>query len=118
MNVFGILPSDIATVLSYLLNGSFGIISFLLSIVFLVTMFRAFWTPKEQKRRKATLALFAILSGILFFSVLGFWAFLFSQLSNSNFSNPNGNILIYENDLYNDPKTIKYAQDLDLDNII
>lgn len=118
VNVFGILPSDIATVLSFLLNGSFGIISAILSVVFLVSMFRAIWTPKEQKRKKLALGLFALLSGIIFFSVLGFWIFLFNQLGNSNFSNPDGDILIYENDLHNDPKTAQYAQDLDINNLI
>lgn len=118
VSVFNVSPSNIETVLSYLLNGSFGVISFILSIVFLVTLFRAIWTPKEQKRKKLMTALLAVFSGILFFSILGFWAFLFQQLNASNFSNPNGNILVYDNDAYNDANTRPFAEDIDVSNII
>lgn len=118
VSVFNVSPSDIEKVLAHLLHGSFGAISFLLSIVFLVTTFRAIWTPKEQKRKKLMTALMAVFSGILFFSILGFWAFLFQQLNASNFSNPNGNILIYDNDAYNDTNTRPFAEDIDTSNLI
>lgn len=52
--VFGIEPDAIANTLKYLINGSFGIITFALSIVFIITLFRTIWTPREQKRKKLT----------------------------------------------------------------
>lgn len=118
MRVFNVNPDDIATVLIWLLNGSFGFISFLLALVFMIGLFRTFSTPKEQKRKKLTLGLFSAFSGIIFFLILAFWAFLFGKIGNANFTNPNGNILLYDNELYNDAKTKPYAKILDSDNLI
>lgn len=86
--VFNISRNDVTKVLAMMINASFGILSFLISIVFIVSLFRAFWTPKEQKRKKLLTALVAFFSGILFFSILGFWAFLYNQLQAANFLNP------------------------------
>ncbi len=118
VSVFGILPSDVANVLSGLINVSFGILSTIISIVFIVALFRAFWTPKEQKRKKLMLWLVAGFSGIIFFTVLAFWAFLFAQVQAANFANPNGNILVYDNDLFNNEKTKKDSQITNLNNLI
>lgn len=118
VSVFGILPSDVANVLSGLINVSFGILSTIISIVFIVALFRAFWTPKEQKRKKLMLGLVATFSGIIFFTILGFWAFLFAQLQAANFANPNGNILVYDNDMFNNEKMKPYAQITNLSTLI
>lgn len=98
--VFGIDPNDIAEVLKYLINGSFGIITFALSIVFIITLFRAIWTPKDQKRKKMSQAILAVFMGIILFSTLGLWAILFEKIGKTNFSNPGGNILIYDNEMF------------------
>ena len=57
-------------------------------------------------------------SGIIFFTVLAFWAFLFAQVQAANFANPNGNILVYDNDLFNNEKTKKDSQITNLNNLI
>lgn len=80
VSMFGIDTKDVANLLRRLINGSFGVIILVLSIVWIITLFRAIWTPREQKRKKLLGWMIAILVGIILFSLLAFWAFLFNKI--------------------------------------
>ena len=98
--VFGIDPNDIANILKKLVNVSFGIITFALSIVFIITLFRAIWAPKDQKRNKISKIIVAVLVGVFLFSMLGAWAVVFAKIQQTNFTNPGGDIIVYDNDIF------------------
>ena len=80
VSMFGIDTKDVANLLRRLINGSFGVIILVLSIVWITTLFRAIWTPREQKRKKLLGWIIAVLVGIILFSLLAFWAFLFNKI--------------------------------------
>ncbi len=109
INIFGINPSDIASLLKKLINGSFWIVIFILSILWFVSLFRAIWTKKDLKRKKLLAWLTAGLIGIILFSILAFWAYLFSRIDLIPFDNLKGSILVYDNDLYTHAETKEYA---------
>lgn len=73
ITMFGIDAKDVANILRKFINGSFGIIILALSILWLIALFRAIWTPREQKRKKILAWMTAVLIGILLFSLLAFW---------------------------------------------
>ena len=52
INIFGINPTAIASLLKKLINGSFGVVMFILSILWILSLFRAIWTPKDLKRKR------------------------------------------------------------------
>jgi len=52
VTMFRINPDDIASLLTKLLNGSFGILILSLSILWIISLFRAIWIPKDLKRKK------------------------------------------------------------------
>lgn len=105
VNIFGINPTDIAIILKRLINISFGTIIFISSIIWIITLFQAIWTPKELKRKRILGWMTALLVGIILFGILTFWAYLFSKLSKIDFTNLSGTVLIHDNDLYNNPST-------------
>lgn len=100
ITIFGIDPNDIAALLKSLINVSFGAIVALLAVVWIISLFRAIWTPKDQKRRKFLSIISAILLGIILFSIFTFWIFLFKKIADTDYTNPKGNILIYDNNLF------------------
>ncbi len=105
VSIFGINPTDIAIILKRLINISFGTIIFISSIIWIITLFQAIWTPKELKRKRILGWMTALLVGIILFGILTFWAYLFSKLSKIDFTNLSGTVLIHDNDLYNNPST-------------
>lgn len=111
-------PNDVAIRLKQLINGTFWTIIFILSIVWIISLFKAFWTPKDLKRKKMLAWLSAWLIGILLFSVLSFWIYIFSKIQTIDFPNLAGDILIYDNDLYIHEETKENAQLTDGTNII
>lgn len=95
---FGINPSDVASLLSQLVNGIFGSLSFALSVVFAYSLFKVYLSKGAPKKR----ALYIVLSlfvGILLFSNIAFWAFLFDKIGASDFVRPSGGVIVYDNDL-------------------
>ena len=88
------------------------------SIVWIVSLFRAFWVPKELKRKKLLSWLTAGIVGIMLFSILAFWAFLFTKVGATDYSNPDGTILIYDHDLYVSDKFNEASRIYDTANII
>ena len=117
INIFGINPNDIASLLKRLINGSFGVVMFILSILWILSLFRAIWTPKDLKRKRLLSWLSAGLIGIILFSILSFWAFLFKKINLIDFTNLKWSILIYDNDLYTHDKTRDYSLIQDGSNI-
>lgn len=95
---FGINRADIQTLLARLVNGIFGTITFALSIVFFITLFRAIVTKKEYKRKKTVATILAFFFGTVLFSNITFWAFLVQKIGAQDFANPNGGIKIFDND--------------------
>jgi len=96
---FGINPADVATLLSSLVNGIFGILSFVLSVLFAYFLFKVYISKGAPKKR----AIYIVVStfvGILLFSNIGFWAFLFEKIGASDFVRPTGGVIVYDNDLY------------------
>ncbi len=88
VNIFNINPNDIQNILKKLINGSFGIIVLLLSITWIISLFRAIWTPQDQKRRRLIGWILASIVGILLFSILALWAYLFKIINETPYDNP------------------------------
>ena len=103
-NTFNIDPNDVQNLLKKLINGSFWFIMIIVSIAWIVSLFRAVWVPRELKRKKLLSWLTASLIGLLLFAILTFWAFLFRQVGATDYSNPSGTILIYDQALYTSEK--------------
>jgi PKD repeat protein len=101
ITMFGIDTKDVASILRKFINGSFGIIILTLSILWLITLFRAIWTPREQKRKKILSWMTAALIGVLLFSLLAFWGYLFKKIGEIVWDG--GVISIYDNALYANP---------------
>jgi PKD domain len=100
VNTFSIDPKDIQNLLLKLINVTFGFMMIIISIVWIVTLFRAFWVPKDLKRKRLLSWLLAWVVGIVLFSVLAFWGYLFKVVSASEYDNPDGRILIYDQAWY------------------
>ncbi len=94
---FGINPGDIATLLSRLVNAIFGIVAFLLSVVWLIFLFRAIRTKKEYKKRKAISTVLAVFFGVVLFSGISLWAYLIQIIGASDYENPDGGVVVYDN---------------------
>ncbi len=109
VTTFGINPNDVANILKRLITLSFGVITFVLSIAWIIILFRAIWTPKELKRKKILSWILVVFIAILLFSSLAFWAYLFKILSTTDFVNLEWRISIYDATLASNPLTEKYA---------
>lgn len=115
---FGINPSQVASLLSNLVNGIFGSITFILSVTWMIFLFRAIITKKEYRRQKTVYFIISAFIGIILFSHIGFWAFLFKKIGASDFVNPNGGVVAYDNDLYLSDRFKDSAEIIDFNNII
>lgn len=86
---FGINPADVASLLSKLVNGIFGSLSFALSVLFAFVLFRVYQAKGAPKKR-AVYIVVSTFVGILLFSNIGFWAYLFEKIGASDFVRPTG----------------------------
>ena len=118
VNTFNITPSAVQQLLKDLIKYIFSIIEFIFAGLFIISLFRAIWTPKEQKRRRLVNWLIASIFGILFFGILGFWAFLFQTINATSYDNLGGDVTIYDNDLYIHNESRQYARVQTTNNII
>lgn len=98
---FGINPNDVKSLLTQLINAIFGILVMALAVFWIIILFRAIWTSKDMKRLRLIRWLMAGVSGIFLFSSMTLWAILVETIDATDYSNPSGSILLYENDLYN-----------------
>lgn len=87
---FGINPGDIARLLKQLVSAIFGVVTFMLSVVWIVYLFRAILTKKEYKKKKTVSIIFALFFGVLLFSEITLWAFLVKKINATDYENPNG----------------------------
>ncbi len=115
---FGINPADIARLLELLVNGIFGTIAFVLSVIWIVFLFRAIMTKKEYKRKKTVSTIFAIFFGMTLFSSIGFWAFLIEKIGAEDFENPNGGVVVHDNDRYLSARFKNTSEVYDFNNLI
>ncbi len=97
---FGINLADVASLLQHLVNGIFWAITFVLCVVWAIFLFRAIITKQELKRKKTVATILALFVGIVLFSNIAFWAYLFQKIWASDFVRPNGGVSLYDNDLY------------------
>lgn len=100
VTIFGISPNDIQKLLKTLINSSFWMTVLVFSMVWITSLFKAIWTPKEQKRRRLISWLTAGVVGIFLFSILAFWAYLFKIIKDTPYDNLGGAVIIYDNDIY------------------
>ncbi len=95
---FGINRADIQNLLALLVNSTFGTITFALSVVWAIYLFKAVITKKEYKRKKTVATILATFFGIVLFSNITFWAFLIQKIGAEDFANPNGGVKVFDND--------------------
>jgi len=115
---FGINPADIASLLRNLVSGIFGALTFVLSIWWIILLFRAILTKKEYKKRKTISIILSIFTGIILFSTITLWAFLVQKINATDYQNPNGGVLIYDNEKLLSEKFKNNAQLGSFDNLI
>lgn len=99
-NTFNIDPNDVQNILKKLINGSFGFIMIIVSVAWIISLFRAFWVPKDLKRKRLLSWLYAGVIGIILFMILAFWWYIFRIVGATDYSNPDGAVLIYDQTLY------------------
>ncbi len=114
---FGINPADVASLLSSLVNGIFGALSFVLSTLFIYTLFKAYLSKGAPKKR-AIFTVSAVSFGVLLFSNIGFWAYLFGQIWAQDFVRPTGGVIVYDNDLWLSKEFRDQAELTDLSSLV
>ncbi len=101
MNLVGIDQKDVAEKLWKFILWSFSTIFVILSTIWIISLFRAIWTPKEQKRRRLlnwiSTSIIAIIIFVLF---LPFWFYVFKTINATDYDNLDGQVSVYDNDLY------------------
>lgn len=83
-----------------------------ISIVWVILLFRAIWTPRTLKKKKTLSIIGAIFSGLILFSLITLWAVLIGRINATDYENLAGSIVLYDNDLY---KTPLFASEARLD---
>jgi hypothetical protein len=96
---FGINTVDIQTLLKNLINIIFGFLSFSFSVIWIFALYRYFLTKKEFQKKRAISLIFSIFFGILLFSSISLWAFLVNKVGATDFENPQGGIIVFDNNL-------------------
>lgn len=115
---FGINPGDIAHLLRQLVSAIFGVVTFILSIVWIVYLFKAILTKKEYKKKKTISIIFSVFFGILLFSEITLWAFLVQKINATDYENPNGGVVVYDNEKFISERFKGNAQMNNFDNLI
>ena len=96
----------------------FGAVTFLLSVVWIVYLFRAILTKKEYKKKKTISIILSGFFGILLFSEITLWAFLVQQINATDYKNPNGGVVVYDNEKFISERFKDIAQMNNFDNLI
>lgn len=115
---FGINPGDIARLLRQLVSAIFGVVTFILSVVWIIYLFRAILTKKEYKKKKTISIIFALFFGVLLFSEITLWAFLVKKINATDYENPNGGVIVYDNEKWNSDRFKSSSQINNFDNLI
>lgn len=114
----GVNPADLAALLNRLVFYAFLTLTSVESIVFMIVLFQAIITKKEFKRKKT---IYTISSGfvlVIAFATMSFWAFLTQQIGAADFANPNGGVIISDNDWRGTEGLAEYATLTSFENII
>lgn len=90
----------------------------MLSVVWVIYLFRAILTKKEYKKKKTLSIIFALFFGVLLFSEITLWAFLVKKINATDYENPNGGVIVYDNDKLISDRFKNSAQINDFDNLI
>jgi uncharacterized membrane protein YidH (DUF202 family) len=114
----GINPADIQNFLKKLVTIIFGVITGTLSIVWIITLFKAILTKKEFQKTKTIFTILAVFVGLMLFSEITLWAYLYKVIGDSDYANASGSILIYDNALLNSTKYSSRALISDLNNVV
>lgn len=94
----GINPQDIKNYIQVLVNGSFGLITIIISAISLIFLFRAFVTKKEFAKKKTIATILAAFSLIVLFSEITLWIFLTQKIWATDYINPNWWVIIRDVD--------------------
>lgn len=86
-----------------MISATFSITTLTLSIIAIICLYKflSFKNP-EQKKQKLLYGVGTMIVFILLFGVVAAWAALFRQIGDVDFANPNGGIILYDNDKYLD----------------
>lgn len=114
----GINPGDITIWLQQLVRAIFGIATFILAVVWIIYLFKAILTKKEYKKKKTISIILAGFIGVLFFSEITLWAFLEKQISATDYENPNGWVLVYDNEKLTSERFKNEARMMNFENLI
>ena len=89
--------------LKQLISATFSITTLTLSVIAIIYLYKflSFKSP-EQKKQKLLYGVGTMVVFVLLFGVLAAWAALFRQIGDVDFANPNGGIILYDNDKYLD----------------
>ncbi|MBP9779182.1 hypothetical protein KBD33_00995 [Candidatus Gracilibacteria bacterium] len=119
VNIWGIDTINLGAYLRSLINGSFGIVFVILSISWIIVLFRAIRIPKEPKTNKILSIMSVIFVGIVLFMFISFWGYIF-RISNPDWGcgDLDGRISMYNNELLNNKATETEALITDTNNII
>lgn len=115
VRMFGIDIPKLISWLKALVNSTFGILSLGLSIALFISIFRAIWTPREQKRKKTLAIIISILILIFLVTVFSFWMFLVKKIWNTVWDGWVIGIYdnaLYSNELWKPLSELKTTQDL------
>jgi len=115
---FGINPRDIASLLERLVNIVFSVLTLTFSIIWIIFLFRVFLTEKKFVRRRTLAVIGAVAFGTLLFGGITTWAYLLQKINASDYENPNGGVIVYDNDLLLSTNGKKWAQLGSFDNLI
>jgi len=91
-------PQDIKNYIQVLVNGSFWLITIILSIITLIFLFRAFVTKKEFAKKKTVATILSAFCLIILFSELTLWIFLTQKIWATDYINPNWWVIVRDND--------------------
>lgn len=115
---FGINPGDIARLLKQLVSGIFGVVTFILSVVWIIYLFKAILTKKEYKKKKTISIILALFFGIMLFSEITLWAFLVQKINATDYENPDGGVIVYDNEKLVSERFKDIAKMNNFDNLI
>lgn len=114
----GINPADIQNFLKQLVTIIFGVITATLSIVWMVTLFKAILTKKAFQKTKTIFTILAVFVGLILFSEITLWAYLYKVIGASDYANSSGSVLVYDNALLNSKQFADKALVADFSNVI
>lgn len=100
------------------MSAIFGAVTFILSVVWIIYLFKAILTKKEYKKKKTISIIFSVFFGILLFSEITLWAFLVNRINATDYENPNGGVIVYDNEKFISERFKNDAKINNFDNLI